>query len=138
MKTNYLNSIITIISCLSLGRVEGQNCVLITEPPPVSAGTPTNATVCQAVTGRSIITLNNNITNADSGGTWALAPTSPNPAGAFDAIAGTFNPNGVAVGNYIFRYSVGTAGCGDSKDITILIQACCPPKICLPVTVQRL
>jgi hypothetical protein len=138
MKRNYLSSIITIISCLSLGRAEGQNCVLITEPPPVSAGTPTNATVCHAVTGRAIITLNNNITNEDSGGTWTLAPASPNPAGAFNAMAGTFNPNGVALGAYIFRYSVGTATCGDSKDITILIDACCPPKLFLPLTLQRL
>jgi hypothetical protein len=134
MKTNYFNIIITIISCLILGKANGQTCVLITEPPPVSAGTPTNATVCHAVTGRATITLNNNLTNEDSGGTWSLAPTSANPAIAFDALTGTFNPNGVAIGTYIFRYAVGTAGCGDSKDITILIEACCPPVLCLPVT----
>jgi hypothetical protein len=138
MKNNYLNIIITIVSCLSLGRSVGQNCVLITEPPILNAGTPTNATVCHAVTGRPIITLNNNLTNEDSGGNWALAPSSANPASAFDPMSGTFNPNGVAIGTYIFRYAVGTAGCNDHKDIMILIQACCPPKICLPVTVQRL
>jgi hypothetical protein len=138
MKANYLHIIITIVACLSLYRMEAQTCILITEPPPVSAGTPTNAAVCHAVTGRPTIILNNNLTNEDSGGTWALAPASPNPASAFNAIAGTFNPNSVALGSYIFRYSVGTAMCGDSKDITILIEACCPPKLCLPVVLQRL
>lgn len=138
MKTNHFNIIIIIITCLSFGRLEGQTCVLITEPPPVTAGTATNTTVCHAVAGRPTITLNNNLTNEDSGGTWALAPASPNPASAFDAMAGTFNPNNVALGTYIFRYAVGTMSCGDFKDITVLIEACCPPKLCLPVTLQRL
>jgi hypothetical protein len=138
MKVKYLNIFITFLLCFSFGRNYGQSCIVITEPPPISAGTPTNATLCQAVTGIAIITLNNNLTGEDSGGNWALAPASANPAGAFNAVAGTLNPNGLAAGTYVFRYSVGTMACGDSKEVMVLIQNCCPPKICLPVTVQRL
>jgi hypothetical protein len=64
------------------------------------AGTATNANVCQATTGATVITLNNNLTSEDSGGAWSLAPSSPNPAAAFDNITGTFDPNNVAVGTY--------------------------------------
>jgi hypothetical protein len=138
MKINYLNIIIIVLFCFNGGKSYGQSCIVITEPPPVSAGTPTNATLCQAVTGIANIILNNHLTNEDSGGSWALTPASANPAGAFNAIAGTLDPNGLATGTYVFRYSVGTANCGDSKDLMVLIQNCCPPKICLPVTVQRL
>jgi hypothetical protein len=115
-----------------------QNCVSITEPPVLTAGTATNPNVCQATTGAATITLNNNLTSEDSGGSWSLAPSSPNPNTGFDASSGTFDPNGVANGIYIFRYTIGSATCQDTEDVTVLIQNCCAPKVCSSVKVTKI
>jgi hypothetical protein len=49
------------------------------------------------------------------------------------------NLNGLAVGTYVFRYTVtATPPCSpDTEDVTVIIEACCPANICLPVTVVR-
>jgi hypothetical protein len=114
--------------------------LMITVNQPVTAGTGTNPTTatCQAGSGLSNINLAGQITGATSGGTWSQ--TVGTAVGtALNTATGVFNPNGIAVGMYTFRYTVkGTAPCPDATtDITITIQNCCPPTICIPVTVTR-
>ena len=112
----------------------------ITVNQPVMAGVGTNpaSATCQAGSGLSNINLAGQITGATSGGTWAQ--TVGTAVGtALNTATGVLNPNGLAVGTYVFRYTVkGTAPCpDDTEDITITIQNCCPPTICVPVTVVR-
>jgi hypothetical protein len=112
----------------------------ITVNQPVTAGTGTNPTTatCQAGSGLSDINLAGQITGATAGGTWSQ--TSGTAVGtALNTATGVFNPNGIAAGTYTFRYTVvGTSPCPNATtDITITIQNCCPPSVCLPVTVMR-
>jgi SdrD B-like domain len=106
---------------------------------PVTAGVGTNpAAICQAGSGIANINLAAQITGATSGGTWSQ--TNGTTVGtALNTTTGVFNPNGIGVGTYVFRYTVvGTSPCpNDTRDITITIQACCPPSVCLPVTTTR-
>ncbi len=123
--------------CFCVVQSYAQVCITITEPPAVEAGLPTAATVCQASSGVSAITLNNNLASEDAGGVWSLAPSSPDPAAAFNAGTGTFDPNGVTPGSYVFRYTVGVPGCNDMADVAVTIQNCCPPTLCSPVSVTK-
>ncbi|MEY4903447.1 MAG: hypothetical protein RLZZ292_1262 [Bacteroidota bacterium] len=123
--------------CFFVVQSYAQVCITITEPPAVEAGMPTASTVCQAPSGASAITLNNNLASEDAGGVWTLAPSSPDPMAAFNAGTGTFDPNGVTMGVYVFRYTVGTLGCNDVADVSVTIQNCCPPTLCSPVSVVK-
>jgi SdrD B-like domain len=112
----------------------------ITVNQPVTAGVGTNpaAATCQAGSGLANINLAAQITGATVGGTWSQ--TSGTAVGtALNTTTGVFNPNGIAVGTYTFRYTVvGTSPCpNDTEDIMITIENCCPPSICIPVTVIR-
>ena len=114
--------------------------LVITVNQPVTAGTGTNpaSATCQAGSGLSNINLMGQITGATAGGTWSQ--TSGTAVGsALNAATGVLDPNGIQVGTYVFRYTVtGASPCpNDTEDITITIQNCCPPSICIPVAVTR-
>ena len=114
--------------------------LVITVNQPVTAGMGTNpaSATCQAGSGLSNINLAGQITGATSGGTWSQ--TSGTAVGtALNTTTGVLNPNGIQVGSYTFRYTVtGASPCpNDTEDITIIIQNCCPPSICVPVAVTR-
>lgn len=138
MNIKYFKSILYTFLLLSNFYVNAQSCVVITEPSPTNAGNATNATVCKANSGLSVIDLSQTLSNEDTGGTWTIAPSSANPNAAFSAASATFNPNNLPNGTYAFIYTVGATGCQDDEMVEILIQQCCPPKICTPVTIRRL
>ena len=109
----------------------------IVEPALLNAGVGTNpAPICS---GNSLvpIVLNDLLTGENAGGTWTLESGTPNSTTAFDNTANTFAIKGTSVGVYVFKYQMGTAACGDSENISITIQDCCPAKICLPVKVTK-
>ncbi len=138
MNIKYFKSIFYVFLLLSSVYINAQTCVVITEPPPTNAGTAANATVCKANSGLSVIDLTQTLTNEDTGGTWTIAPSSANPNTAFSPATATFNPNNLPNGIYAFIYTVGATGCQDDEMVEILIQQCCLPKICSPVTIRRL
>lgn len=112
----------------------------ITVNQPVTAGVGTNpaAATCQAGSGLSNIDLAGQITGATSGGAWSQ--TSGTAVGAaLNTTTGVLNPNGIQAGTYTFRYTVtGATPCpNDTEDITITIQNCCPPSVCIPVSIMR-
>jgi hypothetical protein len=111
--------------------------IQITVSPLVSAGTATNpAPICQNGSGLTNIDLLSQLAGESTGGTWSQI--SGTAVGA--ALSGSIlNPNGLASGTYIFRYTVtGIAPCpNDTEDVTVTIQTCCPPKICVGVTAVK-
>ncbi|MFK7969386.1 MAG: beta strand repeat-containing protein [Bacteroidia bacterium] len=89
---------------------------------PANAGTATDIEVCEATLGATVVTLSNQVAGEDAGGAWtSIAGT---PGANFDAANGTFDPNGLAAGDYTFRYTVtGAAPCAnDTEDLTITIN----------------
>lgn len=114
------------------------NSIVVNVNTPVTAGVATNpAAICQAGSGLATINLGNQIAGETLGGTWSIV--SGTPGAAFTAATGILNPNGLAAGSYTFRYTItATAPCpGDTEDVTVTINNCCPPQICLPVTTTR-
>lgn len=113
--------------------------IVVTVNSVVTAGTGTNpANICQAGSGIATVNLEGQIAGETTGGTWAQQSGTAVGA-ALNTTTGALNVNGLAVGTYVFRYTVSaTAPCTpDTEDITIIIEACCKPDICLPVTVVR-
>jgi hypothetical protein len=133
----------TVTTTYSVTTTDSKGCtavdvIIVNVNTPVTAGTATNpAPLCQAGSGLTTVNLANQIAGETAGGTWTV--TAGVPGSAFNAGAGTLNPNGLAVGTYTFRYTVtATAPCpGDTEDVTVTINDCCPPQICLPVTTTR-
>ncbi len=131
---------ILLISLLCIGMAfknAAQSCVIITEPPVNNAGVASNLTLCKSINA-PVIDLFQRVAGEDNGGKWSIAPASAVVSSGFDQNTGTFNPNQIQSGNYIFRYTVGIAGCEDSEDIAVLIETCCSPKICTPVRITKL
>ncbi len=99
---------------------------------PADAGTGENIAVCNDTT---LINLFDLLIGGDIDGTWSLEPGSDftNP-GAFDPIAGTFDPNGHPAGNYQFEYLVipdpFAIGCSDSTLVSIDLNI--QPEIIVP------
>jgi|GEM_PF-1776398 len=87
----------------------------------VEAGTGSSISACNSI-GSGLINLNDLITGADVGGVWSVSSGNPTN-GSFDAVAGTFNTNGQASGNYVFQYEViGVAPCvNDQTTVAILV-----------------
>jgi large repetitive protein len=113
--------------------------VVVTVNSVVTAGTATNpANICQAGSGIANVDLAAQIASETTGGTWSQ-PSGTAVGSALNTTTGVLNVNGLAVGVYVFRYSVtATAPCSpDTEDVTVTIEACCPATICLPVTVVR-
>jgi Domain of unknown function DUF11 len=113
--------------------------IVITVNATVTAGTGTNpANTCQAGSGILSMDLAAQIAGETTGGTWSQ-PSGTSVGSALNTTTGALNLNGLAVGTYVFRYTVtATAPCPtDTEDITVIIEACCPTNICLPVMVVR-
>jgi hypothetical protein len=113
--------------------------IVVTVNSTVTAGTGTNpANTCQAGSGIASMDLAAQIAGETTGGTWSQ-PSGTAVGSALNTTTGALNLNGLAIGTYIFRYTVtATAPCpSDTEDITVIIEACCPANICLPVTVVR-
>ena len=92
-----------------------------------SAGTGSSDNVCNAA-GSANIGLATFLSNADLAGTWAVNATSPQtPQGtAFNAVSGTFNPDGQTPGTYEFTYTISNqTPCTNSVAIvTIVVEDC--------------
>jgi hypothetical protein len=133
----------TVTTTYTVTATDSKGCtvvdaIVVNVNTPVTAGVGANpAALCQAGSGLSTIILSNQLTGETAGGTWSIV--SGTPGTAFNAGAGTLNPNGLPVGTYTFRYTItAIAPCpGDTEDITVTINNCCPPQICLPVTTVR-
>ena len=105
----------------------------------VAAGTVTNpSSICQAGSGITTMDLTAQLAGETTGGTWAQQSGTAVGA-ALNTTTGALNLNGLAVGSYVFRYTVtATAPCPTvTADVTVTIGACCPVNICLPVAVVR-
>lgn len=76
------------------------------------------------------IDLDNQFTSGNSGGTWALSPASPVPAGTFNAGTNVFTAATADAGTtFTFRYTItGAGGCPNlTYDVPVLVNACdCP------------
>jgi trimeric autotransporter adhesin len=103
----------------------------------VTAGTVTNPpNTCQAGSGITTMDLAARIAGETTGGTWSQQ-SGTSVGSALNTTTGALNLNGLAIGTYVFRYTVtATSPClGDTEDVTVIIEACCPTNICLPVSV---
>lgn len=113
--------------------------IQVTVNSATNAGTATNpAPICQGGSGLANVDLFGQLASETAGGIWSQTAGTAVGA-ALDTATGIFNPNGIGNGTYTFRYTVtGIASCpNDTEDVTITIQACCPPKICGTMTVTR-
>ncbi|MFN8344914.1 MAG: SdrD B-like domain-containing protein [Spirosomataceae bacterium] len=76
------------------------------------------------------IDLDNQFVSGNTGGTWALAPSSPAAAGTFNSTTNVFTAASSDAGKtLIFRYTIpGSAGCPDlTYDVPVLVNSCdCP------------
>jgi Ig-like domain CHU_C associated/SdrD B-like domain/PKD-like domain len=93
---------------------------------------------CQAGSGMATLHLRDYMVNENDGGVWT--DISSTPVGSrFDPVTSNFNTNGLQSGTYVFRYYLtGMAPCAnDARDITIIIEECCPVNVCTPVTIQK-
>ncbi|OWY22856.1 hypothetical protein C7N43_05125, partial [Sphingobacteriales bacterium UPWRP_1] len=92
-----------------------------------TAGTGSSDNVCNAA-GSPDIDLATLLSNADLAGTWAVNATSPQtPQGAaFNAGAGTFNPDAQTPGTYEFSYTISNQSpCVNSTAVvTIVVEDC--------------
>jgi hypothetical protein len=112
--------------------------ILVTINQLVNAGTAlASDTLCLNGSGLSFIDLFDKLSGEESGGTWTVAAGSP--GSNFNSLTGILNPNGLQEANYTFRYTVpGAPPCpDDTEEWTLVIERCCPPQICLPVTTTR-
>jgi hypothetical protein len=93
---------------------------------------------CQAGSNIPILHLRDYMVNENDGGVWTDINTT-SVGSRFDPVTGYLNTNGLAAGTYVFRYYLtGMAPCAnDARDITIIIEECCPADVCLPVTIQK-
>ena len=72
---------------------------------PVDAGSALQPdTLCAGTSG--VITLSSLLTGGDAGGTWTEISSQPSAGGAFNAVAGTFDPQAQSPGTYGFRYAL--------------------------------
>jgi SdrD B-like domain len=111
----------------------------ITVNQPVTAGAGTNPVAyCQAGSGITNLNLFNQLASETTGGVWSQ-PSGTVVGSALNTETGILTINGLASGVYVFRYTVtGTAPCpNDTEDVTVTINACCPPNICLPINISR-
>jgi PKD-like domain len=93
---------------------------------------------CQAGSNIPILHLRDYMVNENDGGVWTDINTT-SVGSRFDPVTGYLNTNGLAAGTYVFRYYLtGMAPCAnDARDITIIIEECCPAEVCMPVTIQK-
>jgi hypothetical protein len=141
---NGTNAIIDYYVYTILNPDGGASCrpaqeIKISVSPAVTAGTGTNpAPICQGGSGLANVDLFTQLAGEMTGGAWSQT-AGASVGTALDTATGILNPNGIANGTYTFRYTVmGIAPCpNDTEDVMVTIQTCCPPKICLPITVTR-
>ena len=100
--------------------------VVITVVTPGTATNPPNICYGNIVTN---LDLFGQLAGETAGGTWTqTAGTSV--GAALNASTGIFNPSTIAVGSYTFRYTIATC----TIDVVVIIENCCPPAICLPIS----
>ncbi|MFN0216595.1 MAG: gliding motility-associated C-terminal domain-containing protein, partial [Saprospiraceae bacterium] len=94
----------------------------VTVNQPVEAGTPNAALEFCSGAGQ-LLQLFAQLNGADGGGQWFETSTLPSQSGAFNASAGTFQPNGQAAGTYRFRYLLtALAPCvNDESEVSVII-----------------
>lgn len=97
------------------------DAVTITINQPVNAGTA-NAALEFCENAGTLVQLNTLLNGADAGGQWSETSQTPSQAGAFNASAGSFQPNGQAAGTYTFRYLLDAlAPCADDETTVSVI-----------------
>lgn len=82
-------------------------------PQPNSGFNSMNVLQCVGPSGYPVIQLEDLILGEDPGGIWQVASGSAPPGNNFNAANGTFDPNGLPAGTYVFNYRV-TNNCGIS------------------------
>ncbi|MCB0516226.1 MAG: choice-of-anchor L domain-containing protein [Chitinophagales bacterium] len=80
---------------------------------------------CSSNSGLSVIDLFGNLTDETDDGSWTAAAANPS-GGTFNALAGTFDPNGATAGNYTFTYTIPPpSSCGAlSENVIFTIHNC--------------
>ncbi|HLP93551.1 MAG TPA: proprotein convertase P-domain-containing protein [Saprospiraceae bacterium] len=96
----------------------GQVTVGVNLPP--EAGTPNAPLEFCPGTGTNV-PLISLLTGADPGGQWQETSVLKSQGGAFNAVAGTFQPNGQTPGTYSFKYLVGGAAPCNEDEATVTI-----------------
>ena len=93
---------------------------------------------CQAGSNMATLHLRDYMVNESDGGVWTDVSTT-SVGSRFDPLTGYLNTNALQSGTYVFRYYLtGMAPCAnDARDITIIIEECCPVNVCTPVTIQK-
>jgi hypothetical protein len=114
--------------------------VTVTAPP--NAGLGTTAAMCKSEIS-STTNLYTLLTGEQAGGTWSAIAAFP--AGMTAAIinakitSGVLERKGFPAGIYTLQYIVtGTSPCpNDTENVTVTVNACCPPVICMPLATKR-
>jgi hypothetical protein len=136
----------TVIISDSKGCTNTDNVVVTVHNP----GIVTNPAPSCKTDSDTTIDLNSNIAGEDAGGTWSVVgissytgsgtapstiPTSSFVTGVVGTVAnaGRFNYKGLPPATYTLRYTAGTC----FSDVVIVINNCCPPAICLPISSTR-
>ncbi len=72
----------------------------------------------------TLVQLGSLLSGADAGGQWTETSAVPTQSGAFNALAGTFQPNGQATGVYSFRYTLTAAApcVNDESSVSVIIN----------------
>ncbi len=115
---------------------------LVTVVNPPNAGTGSSVSMCKSEVS-STTDLYTLLIAEQAGGTWSAI--SPFPSTLTAAIinakitAGVLERKGLPVGTYLLQYTVtGTSPCpNDTENVTITINPCCPPTVCMPMATRR-
>ena len=93
---------------------------IIVENQAEAGSQATTMIVCESST--TSITLADELTGEDAGGTWTAGGTNPT-GGTFTSATGTFDPTGASVGTYTFTYSLsaGTECAADNAVVSIQV-----------------
>lgn len=139
-----VNPAITTAYSVTLTHTSGCSSVasktVATATPP-NAGVGTTAAMCKSEV-FSTTDLFALLTGEQVGGTWN---TNAFPSGMTTVAVnakitlGVLQRKGFPAGTYIFQYTVtGTSPCpNDTENVTITINPCCTPTICMPMAAKR-
>jgi uncharacterized repeat protein (TIGR01451 family) len=117
---------------------QGGDLIKITVTAALVEGSNKNiyTMICESGNGLPALNLNMRLKGDTTGGIWSVE--SGDTKTQFDATTGIFNPNGLATGTYIFKYTIadGPNEIISEEEITINIEQCLT-KVVYPTTVIK-
>lgn len=116
---------------------QGGDLIKITVTASLLAGNKNIYTmICESGNGLPALNLNVRLKGDATGGTWSVV--NGDTKDQFEANTGIFNPNGLASGTYIFKYTIadGPNEVISEEEITINIEQC-TTKVVYPTTVIK-